>query len=115
MKEFDRSMLIVLCLCLWAGGSGCATLQRPQRAGVPADRRGGIDVVFFIADVLLTGGIGLIFDFIHGTIYKPQKDYRGPGSDPAPPVPRKASGHNPRREPDAVVIVKLNVLEDLVR
>ncbi len=105
MKRLARSVLAALCLCLAGGASGCATLQRPQRAGLPAERRAGIDVGFFIADVLLTGGIGLVFDFIHGTIYKPRKDYRGPGSDKAPREPRKPSRSSYQPLPKALIIV----------
>jgi hypothetical protein len=79
-----RAFWTLACLSLFLSGSGCATLSRPQRTGLPYDQRDGIDVGCFICDVLFTGGIGLLFDFIHGTIYRPKENYSGPGSDPKP-------------------------------
>jgi hypothetical protein len=80
----------LLALSLLLCCSGCATLSYPHRSGLPPAQRDGIDVGPFIADVLLTGGLGLVLDFIHGTIYQPKKEYHGRGSDPLP----KSKGKN---------------------
>ena len=63
--------------------AGCATVENPQRVGVPIHQRGEIDVFGFINDVFWTAGLGLIVDFYYGTIYVPKPGYRGPGSWPS--------------------------------
>ncbi len=45
------------------------------------EEHGGIDALPFILNILLTGGTGLVFDFIHGTVYRPLPSYEGPGAD----------------------------------
>ena len=70
-------MILVLLLGLLP--ASCATLTRPQRVAVPAEHRDRLDVHSFLMDIFFTGGVGLILDFIHGTIWLPSPDYTRPG------------------------------------
>jgi hypothetical protein len=76
-----RRLAATACAFLLVSSSGCATLVYPRRSALPEDMRGGIDWSMFQLDVMFTGGIGLLIDFIHGTIYQPLKGYRGRGTD----------------------------------
>ena len=72
----------IACILLLLSSTGCATLVYPKRTALPKEKRGGIDWSMFQMDVMFTGGIGLLIDFIHGTIYQPEKGYHGRGYDP---------------------------------
>jgi hypothetical protein len=70
-------MLVGLLLSL-AIPAGCGTLLYPQRSGLSSEDRGGIDWDAFMGDLFLTAGLGLVPDFIHGTIWLPRPGYSGP-------------------------------------
>ena len=72
--------MLLLCGIL-AAGSGCATYIHPERAAVAVNQRGPVDGFMFFCDLLFTGGLGLIIDYAHGTIYVPKLGYAGPGAE----------------------------------
>ena len=77
MKVF----LMIACAVPLLGAAGCATIVYPRRAGLPKELRGGIDWTMLATNVMFTGGLGLLVDFWHGTIYQPTEAFRDRGYD----------------------------------
>jgi hypothetical protein len=76
-----KHLRTLLCIFILISSSGCATMLYPRRVALPEEKRAGIDWTMFNSDILFTAGIGLIIDFLHGTIYRPVEGYRGTGFD----------------------------------
>ncbi len=74
-------MKTLACALLLLTSTGCATMIYPKRCALPEEMRGGIDWSMVQMDVMFSGGIGLLIDLIHGTIYRPVEGYRGRGYD----------------------------------
>ena len=87
-----RIMRAIACALLASSATGCATVVYPKRVALPEEKRAGIDWTMVATDVMFTGGLGLIVDFCHGTIYRPPDGYRGRGFDRGLCAPRGDPG-----------------------
>ena len=82
--------LLFLSLFLTVAVGGCAWYFHDYRMDMPEEQRDGLDVGCFIADLFLTGGVGLIVDFWTGCIWEQDAEYAGELSGDTPRLKEEA-------------------------